>query len=204
MTAGAHDAGGGFGRSAGANVARGLMVIVGAVIIGLLLMNRGLGDTQAEAEASGTEVDASDDGSSDGTEGVPAADTESTTTTVGEPESPTTLGAPRDPSEVAVLVLNGTAGDDGQPLKQVAGRGTDLLKTNNYITKDPKNSSVPGPSAVYFAEGFEAEARVVAEVMGAADVAAVVMAIDPAAPPIADLQGANIVVQIGNDGVIQV
>lgn len=202
MTAGAHDAGGGFGRSAGANVARGLMVIVGAVIVGLLLMNRGLGDTQAEAEAGGTEVDASADGSGDGAEA--ATDTESTTTTTTEPDSSTTLGAPRDPSEVAVLVLNGTAGDDGQPLKGVAGRGTDLLKTNNYITKDPKNSPAPGPSAVYFAEGFEAEALAVAEVMGVADAATVVMPIDPTAPPIEDLQGANIVVQIGNDGVIQV
>ena len=57
---------------------------------------------------------------------------------------------------------------------------------------------------VYFTEGFEAEAVDVATVMGVADPGSVVQALDPSAPPIADLQDANIVVQIGNDGVIVV
>ncbi|MFT7598880.1 MAG: hypothetical protein ACI8TP_001804 [Acidimicrobiales bacterium] len=196
MTDGAHDAGGGFGRSAGANVARGVMVIVGAVIIGLLLMNRGLGDSQAEADAGGTSVTTT-------TAAEGAGEVEETPSTTASTAVPTTLGAPRDPSEVAVLVINSTAGEDGQPLEGVAGRGTNVLKTNNYITRDPKNGTA-GPSVVYFAEGFESEALAVAAVLGVADPASVVQALDPAAPPIADIQEASVIVRIGSDGVIQV
>jgi hypothetical protein len=194
MTTGAHDAGGGFGRSAGANVARGVMVIVGAVIVGLLLMNRGLSsDSSAEADVASDES-ASADGSTDETN-VEEAPPETTTPVT---ETPPTLGAPRDASEVAVLVTNGTDG-----LKGIALRGTDILKTNNYITRDPKNADVVGPSVIMFTEGFEAEANAIAEVYGV-DPAVVVTAFDAATSPIADTQDADVVVRVGNDGVIQV
>ena len=199
MTTGAHDAGGGFGRSAGANVARGVMVIVGAVIVGLLLMNRGLSsDSSAEADVASDES-ASADGSTDETNAdetnVEEAPPETTTPVT---ETPPTLGAPRDASEVAVLVTNGTDG-----LKGIALRGTDILKTNNYITRDPKNADVVGPSVIMFTEGFEAEANAIAAVYGV-DPVVVVTAFDTATSPIADTQDADVVVRVGNDGVIQV
>ncbi len=192
MTTGAHDAGGGFGRSAGANVARGVMVIVGAVIIGLLLMNRGLSDNRAGASATDEPTEATATTLADDT----TVSSQSTTTATTEP--PTTLGAPRDPSEVAVLVVNGT-----ENLKGVAGRGTDILKTSNYITREPKNADVNGPSVILYTDGYQAEANAVAAIYGV-DPATYVQPFDPASSPIADTQEANIVVRIGNDGVIQV
>lgn len=192
MTTGAHDAGGGFGRSAGANVARGVMVIVGAVIIGLLLMNRGLSDNRAGATAADETTETSPTTVADET---PVTSATSTT----EPAEPaTTLGAPRDPSEVAVLVINGT-----ENLKGLAGRGTDILKTSNYITREPKNADVNGPSVILYTEGYQAEANAIAAIYGI-DPATYVQPFDSASSPIADIQEANVVVRIGNDGVIQV
>ena len=190
MTTGAHDSGGGFGRSAGANVARGVTVIVGAVIIGLFLMNRGLGDERAGA---------SDEVTTDTTETTTEPEPTETTAEVGETTVvETTLGAPRDPSEVAVLVINGT-----DNLKGVAGRGTDILKPSNYITREPKNADVNGPSVILYLEGYQAEANAIAAIYGV-DAATVVQAFDPGSSPIADTQDANVIVRIGNDGVIQV
>lgn len=193
MTTGAHDAGGGFGRSAGANVARGVMVIVGAIIVGLLLMNRGLTDNRASASSTNdatapTSTTVADD----------EATASSQTTTTEAPAPTTTLGAPRDPSEVAVLVINGT-----ENLKGVAGRGTDVLKTSNYITREPKNADTNGPSVILYTEGYQAEANAIAAIYGI-DAAVYVQPFDAASSPIADTQEANIVVRIGNDGVIQV
>lgn len=196
MTQGAHDAGGGFGQSAGGNAARGAMVIVAALLLGFVLLQQGLTGSDGDDTAATGTTDNSTVAGSGSTE----------TTSIDNPEvsvpaetTQATLGASRPAGEVAVLVLNGTDG----PVSGIAGKGSDKLKTNNYITRDAKNASQPSPSAVYYAEGFEAEARVVAEVMGAsAD--AVVSALDPATVPIGDTQAANIVVVVGNDGVIVV
>ncbi len=206
MTAGAHDAGGGFSRSAGTNAARGVMVIVAAVAVGLLLMFRGIGDSSADTDA------AAGDGSADtaepgdtgqGDTGVTGAtDTTLPAEEVTPETTDTTVSAPpRDPSEVRVLVLNGT--DDAARIGGVAGAGTDLLKPSNYVVLDPKDADVNGPSAIFFAEGYQAEANAVAAVYGV-DPAAVVQPLDPTASPIVDTQDANIVVRIGSDGVIKV
>lgn len=196
MTDGAHDAGGGFGRSAGANAARGVMVIVAAVVVGLLLMQRGLSDSGDTATDAGTAADAdSGDGVSDDT----TTDTVTSDSTL--PSSslpPTTLPAPRDPSEVKVLVLNATDG-----VKGAAGRGTQRMLENNYRTGEAKDAAADGPSAILFQPGFESEARAVAAVFGV-DPEALVRPFDAAASPIADTQQANIIVVIGNDGLIQV
>ena len=194
MTQGAHDAGGGFGQSAGGNVARGAMVIVAALLVGFVLLQQGLsGSGGDDTAASTTNSTAATEGSSETT----SIDNPEVSVPVETPAP--TLGALRPAGEVAVLVLNATDG----PVAGIAGKGSDKLKTNNYVTRDAKNATASGPSAVYYAEGFEAEARVVAEVLGASP-DAVVSALDPATVPIADTQAANIVVVVGNDGVIVV
>jgi hypothetical protein len=190
MTAGEHDAGGGFGRSAGTNVVRGVMVIAAAVIVGLILMVQGLSNDSAESSTT-TTVSVPTDGAGDT---VPPE----TPTTAPVVETTTTLAAPRDPSQVKVLVINGT-----DPLVSgLAGAGTDLLKPFNYVTLQPKNADVAGASAVFYVEGFQSEANAVAVALGV-DPAAVVQPLDPAASPIADTQGADIIVRIGSDGVIK-
>ena len=191
MTTEAHDAGGGFGRAAGANAARGVMVIVAAVIVGVLLDGDGASpNTAGASEAPDSDAAATGDSADDSTaETVPDGGT--TTPSAALP-------APRDPSEVSVLVLNGTNGLPG-----VAKRGTDVLKIKNYLTKDPKDAVVDGASVVLFQPGYESEAVAVATAFGV-DPALVVKPFDAAASPIPDTQGANIIVRIGADGLIKV
>ncbi len=200
MTAGAHDAGGGFSRSAGTNAARGIIVIVAAVAVGLLLMFRGISDGSDDTAAGDVPTTAAD--GQGGGEGIDTSTTVPVDETPVESTTTTVVSAPpRDPSEVKVLVLNGTDADNR--VAGVAGAGTDLLKPFNYIVLEPKDADVNGPSAVFFTEGFQAEANAVAAVFGV-EPSTVVQPLDPTTSPIADTQGANIVVRVGSDGVIKV
>ncbi len=193
MTTGAHDAGG-FTKSAGASAIRGVMVIAAAVVVGVLLMGRGLSDTSVEAVAA--EKSETTLPGDDGTEGgaVTTTTTEAPTTTEPEPDVPKL----RDPSQVAVLVLNAAEGKPG-----IAGRGTDVLKPLGYLTLKPDNSTVDGPTAFLFVEGYAAEAAEIAKAYGL-DPTTYVKPLDPAAPPVDDTQGAKVIVVIGNDGAIDI
>ncbi len=201
MTAGAHDAGGGFGRSAGVNTARGIGVILVAIVVGLLLMREGLAErTEAAATTDTTEAPSSDsdenlvtdpDADADADAAADDAVVEETTTT-------TEAAVARPPAEVKVLVLNGTNGIQG-----VAGRGTTVVTDAGYVGAEPKNAEVDGPSVVLYVEGYEADARAVAAAFGV-DPDAVIAPFDAATSPIADTQSANVIVRVGNDGVIQV
>lgn len=197
MTAGAHDAGGGFGRSAGTSAARGVAVIAVAVIVGLLLMRQGLGERSVVA-AETSDVTTAEN--SDGNDANIVTD-DTTVSTEPEVEEPTPTTPPpvvRPPAEVKVLVVNGTAG-----IKGVAKRGADLVSGQGYVAADPKNADIDGASVILYIEGYEADARALATVFGV-DPNAVVQPFDPATSPIADTQGANLIVRVGNDGVIQV
>ncbi len=207
MTAGVHEAGGGGG--VGASSARGVIVIVAAVAVGLLLMWRGLGeaDTQAVDAGTGDETATADDGTAtDGTttDGAATDDTtaDGTTTdgtaTDGTATEDTTAPVAHAPAEVTVLVLNGTNGIMG-----VAGRGTEVVAGAGFATAEAKNADVDGPSVVLYVEGYEADAIAVAQTFSV-DPAAVVQPFDPATSPIADTQGAHVIVRVGNDGLIQV
>lgn len=191
MTAGAHDSGEGFGRSAGVNAARGIAVIVGAVLLGIFLMVRGVEDNSVAAdEVTESTVSA--------TTTVPGD--EDVVTTVPpevEPDPDTTLGPQRPPAEVLTLALNGTS-----PIQSgVAGQTRDRLTAAGYSSADPKNADTPGPSVILFTEGFESDARAIAELF-AVDPAAVVKPFDAATSPISDTQSANVIVMAGSDGVI--
>ncbi|MGH1504817.1 MAG: LytR C-terminal domain-containing protein [Acidimicrobiales bacterium] len=207
MTAGAHEAAGGNlgpGGSVGASSARGVIVIVAAVAVGLLLMWRGLGETDSQAvDAGGTEETTSDDVSS-GDDAVADGDTnaadDGTATDGATDTTPDSTAAPvaHAPAEVTVLVLNGTNG-----IKGVAGRGTEVAAGAGFATAEAKNADVDGPSVVLYVEGYEADAIAVAQAFSV-DPAAVVQPFDPATSPIADTQGAHVIVRVGNDGLIQV
>lgn len=237
-------------RLGGTDLFRGAMVILAAVIIGGLVLSRGIdGDDVddldgAEAAAAaeqdeldpasgevtgtddGTVTDPASDGASDPAAGVdpgaaadPATDpltgaaagTDTSTdpgTTPTAPaddamadESSETTDSPLDtvrpPAEVRTLVLN-AGGPQG-----IAGRATELLQAASYLTSAAKNADVNGPSTIYYTEGFQNEALAVASVFGPG-LESLVQALDPAAPPTADLQQANVVVVVGNDDIIAV
>lgn len=191
MTTGAHDAGG-FTKSAGASAARGVMVIAAAVIVGILLMGRGLSDTSIESAAAEQSQE----------DNTPGTGEESSTTTTSTTEAPTTTETTsaepqlRDPSQVAVLVLNAAEGKPG-----IAGRTNDVLKPLGYLTLKPENATVDQPTAFLFAEGFAAEAAEVAKAFGL-DPTTFVKPLDPENPPYKDIQGAKVIVIVGNDGNI--
>jgi hypothetical protein len=96
-----------------------------------------------------------------------------------------------------VLVLNGAGA------KGIAGRGSAILQEAGYDVLAPRNANFLGPSKIFYTEGFEDEAAAVAGVYSV-DPAAVVAPLDPANPPINDTRQANIVVVVGEDGLIQV
>lgn len=203
MSNGAHDSGGGLGRSASANAFRGIAVIAAAILVGVLLLNRGVSDEGIATAAGGDDEETATTTTEPEEEPVdPAEATTETTAATGDdaaqPEITTTTATPevRPPAEVRVLVLNGS-GRQGE-----ASRGAATFTEAGYETATPKNAPQPGPSAIYYAEGYAQEASAVATTLGL-DPALVVRPLDPAAPPIDDIQGAHLIVMAGNDGLIQ-
>ena len=118
--------------------------------------------------------------------------TEAPQVTVGEEvaEETSSTMPPRAPNEVTVRVGNG-AGKSG-----VAGRATTILANASYITLGAKNSSVRlGSTTVYFAEGYSADAEVIATLLGAPITNIAPMPPDPGVA----IESANIVVILGSD-----
>ena len=150
----------------------------------------GGGDAAAGDEADGdadsdadTMNDSGDGSAGDG--GSVAAD--------DDPAGPAT----QEPADVTVLVLNGAGA------KGIAGRGSAILQEAGYDVLAPRNATFLGPSRVLYTEGFDDEAAAVAATYDV-DPAAVVAPLDPSDPPISDTRGADVIVVVGEDGLIQV
>ena len=123
---------------------RGLLLIAAAVALGLLLLSQGFDDGAATSRAS-----------NEG--GQQEAEPAETTETIASSTIPEAL----DPSQVPVVVSN-AAGISG-----LAGEVTTQLQGLGYITSDPETApELSDFTAIYFAAGFEAEARAVAEALG--------------------------------------
>lgn len=178
MSRGQHAADdGSFGKSAGGAMARGIVLIVVAVLLGVVLLNA-TDDPEPFADASDQESD--ERGATPTTES-PAAEDETTSTSAP--------AVARDPAEVTVYVVNGSG------VRGVAGRITEQLKAATYITVDPGNIDVVDSSRVYFTPGYEADAAAVAGLLTPPP--AVEALPDP--PPVDDLQGAQVLVVVAAD-----
>lgn len=170
------------------NPARGVALVVVAVVIGLFLLRNGLDTSEAITSNPGDGEQATDSETTDGTEATDEGTDGTTTTTV----------AVRPPGEVPTIVLN----DSGAP--GVAGIYTDALAAAGYTLTNPEGANAddtarPGDSAVteiFFAPGFEAEAAAVAIAIGAP--ATVVPTALPTVPP-GPIASASVVVVIGTD-----
>jgi hypothetical protein len=159
------------------SVARGVALVVVAVVIGLLLLR--------DDDSASTQVAVGTDGSgevADGGEVDPDAGDDTVTSTTS------TTVALRPPSEVKVLVANGSG------VNGAAGGTTDALEALGYVTGTPANAERVPSTVVYFTEGYEPEAEALTEAVGAAATAVTPM---PAVAPVDDLQLANILVVIG-------
>lgn len=181
---GQHAAGdGSFPRSAGGAMARGIALIVVAVVLGVVLLKATDSPEPFREEATaGERATNGDDGGAAIDDGGGEAGDDSTTTTV--PPA-------RNPAEVTVLVANGSG------VAGAAGRVAETLKGANYAMKDSTNTTSPAESSfVYFTPGYEADAAAVAARLAPAAPAVQAM---PDPVPVRDLAGANILVVVAAD-----
>ena len=171
---GRHAAGdGSFGRSAGMAAGRGAAVLVVAVVIGILLLNK-------VDDSPGRQVSAGDGGDNG---------TEETTTTVQEPV--TTTVPVRMPREVKVLSANGTK------VNGAAGKIRDTLRAAGYNVLSPIETKQPvQTSVVFFTPGFDREAQAVAQALKLPPTSVQPLP-GPDALPVSDLRGANVVAVVG-------
>jgi hypothetical protein len=168
---------GSFPRSAGGAMARGIALIVVAVVLGVVLLQST--DTPAETAVSS--------GKGDKVTTTTVADEEDGTTTTTAP-----VAVEHDPSKVAILVANGTGGQ----VKGAAGRIATTLKTSNYVLKESTNTTAPAESSVvYFTPGFEPDAKKIASLLTPPPKVAAI----PAQAPVKDLAGANVLVIVAAD-----
>jgi hypothetical protein len=210
---------GSLARSTGGAAARGAMLIALALVIGLVLMAFALDDPATELSSTDGTSGETDDTTTDGTtsdddSGVVAVDPgdddgETTVATIPEDDDGVTetippldeTGEARPASEVTVLVANGTGG------KGVAGSVSDKLKARSYIA-NAANAPSTAEAVIYYRVGYDADARAIAEILGAPpDIIKPAPGdgtIKVAAGAISDgrLTSANVVVIIGNDNNI--
>lgn len=161
--------------------ARGVALIATAAIIGLFILRNGFESPTA------------------GSDSTPAADRETTTTTVAAGETPATgddgtatteAPAIRPPAEVAVIVANTTT------VAGAAASMSEAIGAGGYVMSPPTDADPElETTQVLFAPDFEAEAQALAESIGATAEAAVPL---PDPPPI-DPAGAQVVVLLGRD-----
>lgn len=165
---------GGFARSAGGAMARGVVLVAVAVALGVVLLRS---------------ADEGFDGAV-GTAGPGTTPPAGITTTTAAPTTTTTTAPLRPVAQVKVLAANGTG------VRGLAGRYRDQLKALGYNALAPTDTQRKpvATSAVYFAAGFEGEARRLAGQLGIATVAPM-----PQPPPVANLLGANLLVVVGQD-----
>ncbi len=178
MSPGRHAANdGSFGRSAGGAMARGVALILVAVVLGIVLLQATEGPGPFEATTP------AESGLAGG------VSTTASTAAGQEPSATSTTLAPVDPSTITVLVANGggIAGLAGEISKQVAAQG--------YQTAEPTNTSRVDASVVYYTPGFEAAA----EALAASFEPAPEVAPLPDPPPVDDLETANLVLVAAAD-----
>jgi hypothetical protein len=160
-----------------ANPARGVVLVVIAVLVGLVLLRNGIdADANAGSSTGGGKGTTADGGGTDGG---------STTSS--------TLGL-RSPSEVPLIVLNGSG------VKGAANKYATFLLNKGYTNQtdaDGGNAAAQADTTtVYFQEGFQNEAKAVASAIKAPTVGGT------AAVPTVSLgptNNASVVVVIGKD-----
>lgn len=153
---------------------KGVILVVVAVLIGFALLQ--------DQDASTAEVAVgADDDPAETVDDEPAADDEAV-------ESTTTTAATRPPSEVKVLVANGSE------VNGAAGAQSDALAALGYDTANPANAELVPATVVYYTPGYEAEAEDLAAAIDAGPEAVNPL---PTPAPVADMQLSNLLLVVG-------
>ncbi len=165
MTATDRVGGGGLGPSNAAAAPRALLIIAVAVILGLVLLWKGLDTTPGVAVSP----EATDDGSAEsvsmveeGTADLPIADEPMATTTSASTTTTSTTAVPaptRPPNQVRVLVANGSGVPRG------AATVTGVLSPAGYTTLPPANATPTDASGIYYRSGYSGDARAVMDIV---------------------------------------
>ncbi len=180
---------------------KGVLLLGVFVAIGIIVLSEGFNDTTGRSESlSIPEVTEEPKEQTNTTEEEAVAEeetaTEETESTVPVQEAPVSSSESvlHPPAEVRVLVANGTeVGGAAGAIREV------LISDQGYNGLPPVNATteeVPEFSFVYYANGYELDARNVGLIIGADS--ANVLPI-PAALPVADLVEANILILLGSD-----
>ena len=155
--------GGGLGPSNTAAAPRALLLIAVAVILGLVLLWKGL-DTTPGITVS---PEATDDGSAEsvgmveeGPADLPVEDEPVAATTPAPTTTTAAVPAPtRPPNQVRVLVANGSGVSRG------AATVTDALSPAGYTTLPPANATPTDTSGIYYRSGYSGDARAVMDIV---------------------------------------
>jgi hypothetical protein len=160
-------------------MARGIALIVAAVLLGVILLRATDGPEPFDAVA--TESNDGGRGNSNDTATTLPDDTATTATTAV---------APHNPAEVTVLVANGAS------ISGLASQISDQLKAANFVVAEPTNTKAPAAeSAVFYVAGYEADAAAIAALLSPAPKTAPM----PDPPPVDDLAGAQVLVVAAAD-----
>ncbi len=189
MSPGSHAAGdGSFARSAGIQAGRAALLIGIAVLVGVLLLHR----SPAPGGGSGASISTGGNTTTPTiTETTPNAVSGVTTGTTTKSNIPTTTTKAHAPQDVKVLVANGTS------TAGLAARVSNVIHTKGYNTLASTNSNQrPGGTILYFAPSYSADAASLASSLNLPATAVQAM---PTPPPVAVLNGANILAIVGPD-----
>jgi len=180
---------------------KGVLLLGVFVAIGIIVLSEGFNDTTERSESlSIPEVTEESNEETNTTEEETVAEeetaTEETESNVPVQEAPVSSSESvlHPPAEVRVLVANGTeVGGAAGAIREV------LISDQGYNGLPPVNATteeVPEFSFVYYANGYELDARNVGLIIGADSANILPM---PAALPVTDLAEANILVLLGSD-----
>lgn len=128
---------------------RGFLVLGAAVVVGILLL-------ASWGDGGGSAVET---GGSDTTSTVDTGNLGSTTAAEAVTTT-TTSGSDRSPSEVSVIVLNGS-GQTG-----AAGTSSTTIGEAGYTMLTPGNATSAATTTVYYVADYEADAIAVAGILG--------------------------------------
>jgi hypothetical protein len=174
---------GAFARSTGSAVLRGAFLIALAVVIGVVLLAKGLGDDESVSAGPADETTTTVPPDT-----TPGAGTSETTGT----SAPAEPGEARPVNEVAVLVANAS----GVP--KAAGTMSEQLKAAGYTVREAANAKQQGAQAtvVYYTPGYQKDAAKLATSIKANPTSVQAL---PNPPPVDDLRQANVLVLLGRD-----
>jgi hypothetical protein len=168
----------------GATSARGIALLVGAVILGIVLLKA--------TEPPSSLADAAEGPVRETTTAPPTTDAPDDRSTTTESSASSTTEAPADDAAPRVLVAN-AANQAG-----VAGRLSATIETADFDVAAPANATVDvTTSVVYFAPGFDDAAADVAELFDPHPATAPLP--DPLPVASGDLDEANVILVAGPD-----